>query len=139
MPAHLSVGQIVGPLQVPSEEHYFGTGVLLDSGAAYEIAADQSEWTDSAIPSTAAGNPDPVLAQQVFQGLLRCQEGLWFELVGAVGRSDAHLFPVGMRKVWTYESHSVEAEPELQLFANDAFGFYFNNHGSIGVTITRIS
>lgn len=136
MAAQLSVGQAVGPMQVTSEEHYVATGVLLEPGATYEISADDAEWIDSTISSTAAGNPAPALAQQTFQGLLRCQEARWFELIGAVGRSDEHLLPIGMGREWTYDGTDLDAE--LQLFANDAIGFYWNNHGSVGVTIKRL-
>jgi hypothetical protein len=141
MPSQLRIGPPAVSLRVPSEVHYFATGVLLEPGATYEIRADNSEWSDASHACTASGNPDPVLAQRVFQGLLRCQDANWFALIGAAGPSDAQLFPVGMGRQWTFEpvGESDEAAPELQLFANDAIGFYWNNSGSIGVTIERIS
>jgi hypothetical protein len=143
MPSQLKVGPPAVNLRVPSDVHYFPTGVLLQPGATYRFVADKSEWTDAGHPSTAAGNPDPLLAQQVFSGLLRCQEANWFALIGAVGGSDSQLFPIGLGCEWTFEPISEEDEaetpPELQLFANDAIGFYWSNVGLIGVTIERIS
>ncbi len=139
MATRLAVGQAVGPLAVASAEHYVPTGVLLEIGGTYDISSDDSRWLDWHLAASADGRVEPTLTQSMAQWALRCKEGRWFQLIGALGRSDAHLFPVGMHLRWTYKGQSNEVEPELQLFANDAWFAYFNNHGSVGVTIRRVS
>lgn len=138
MANRLAVGQTVGPLAVASAQYYVPTGVLLEIGGTYDISSDDSRWFDWYLASSADGRVEPSLAQSMAHWALRCKEGRWFQLIGAMGPSDAHLFPVGMHLRLTYQGQSDEVEPELQLFANDAWFAYFNNRGAVGVTIKRV-
>jgi hypothetical protein len=138
MGKHLAVGESVGPLPVHSASYYNPTGVVLDRGATYEIAADETRWLDWHLASSADGREQPSLAQLMVQWALRCKAGRWFQLIGAVGRSDDYLFPIGMHVRWTYAGQADDPAPELHLLANDAWFAYFNNHGSVNVTITRM-
>ena len=59
----------------------------------------------------------------------------WFESAGTVGANEEHHFQIGLRgSEWT---HTVVADGELLLFANDLTKMYGNNHGSIEVTVIR--
>ena len=138
MTMHLAIGDSSGPLSIASVSHYNPTGVLLTPGATYEIAADDSRWADWHLASSADGRIQPSFAQSMARWALRCKQGRWFQLIGAIGRNDAHLFPIGKHAVWTYQGQSDEAEPELFLFANDAWFAYLNNHGAVNVTVTRV-
>lgn len=137
-PASLDIGQTVGPFAVSSSERWVSTGVLLDHGATYEISADDSKWVDWHIASCAAGQERPTFSQSLAQWALRCKQGRWFQLIGAAGHSDDHCFPVGKFLRWTYEGHGGHTPLQLHLFANDAWFAYFNNHGSVNVTIQRV-
>jgi len=137
MARHLEIGESAVPLVVASSEYWVATGVLLDRGATYEIAADDSTWVDWHLASSAAGR-EASFAQSLAQWALRCKGALWFQLIAAVGRSDDHLIPVGKFLLWTFESQADKTSPELHLFANDASFAYFNNHGSVNVTIARV-
>ena len=136
MAKHLTVDESAGPLPVNSRVYFNPTGVLLDRGATYEIAADDSKWVDWHLASSADGRERPSLGQSLAQWALRCKAGKWFQLIGAVGRSDDYLFPIGMHARWTYARQAETAE--LYLLANDAWFAYFNNHGSVNVTIKRV-
>ena len=58
----------------------------------------------------------------------------WFALVGAVGKDEARLFLIGEN----LEGWEAKGDGELMCFANDVPRAYFNNHGSITLTITRV-
>lgn len=63
----------------------------------------------------------------------RFKKSKWFKLVGATGKSSDELFPIG--KVYTY---TPQHRGELFAFANDAWGFYRNNHGKLTLVVTRV-
>ncbi|MDM0014570.1 hypothetical protein QTH87_19160 [Variovorax sp. J22P168] len=138
MPRYLAIGDSSGPLSVASASYYNPTGVLLAPGETYAIAADDGRWVDWHLASSADGRMEPSFAQSLALWALRCKQARWFQLVGAIGRNDNHLFPIGMHAEWTYEGQSHDVAPELCLFANDAWFAYLNNHGAVGVTVTRI-
>lgn len=141
MATPLAVGQSVGPITVESGERYNRTGVLVERGATYDIRVinPEAEWLDRGIRSTAAGNPDPTWIQDHVDWSKRFREGLWFQLIGAVGRRDDDLFAIGTGCVWTFdrEPAGTSGDLELCLFANDAWWAYFNNEGAQQVRITR--
>jgi hypothetical protein len=137
MAKHLTVGETLGPFPVGSRSFFNPTGVLLDRGATYEIAADDNTWVDWYLASDADGR-DPTLAQSIARWALRCKAGKWFQLIGAVGESDEYVFPIGKHIRWTFAGQGTDFSPELYLFANDAWFAYFNNHGSVNVTIMRV-
>jgi len=139
----LNVGESLGPLEVDSRKRYFPTELLLSPGATYDIEVTDPKrtWMDFRALSTAEGNMNPTLVQRWLTPLRRYREGHWFQLIGAVGRSDAHLFPIGNRTTWTFAANltpEIQDAPALYLFANDAWLTYFNNDGSLPVRITRI-
>ena len=103
------------------------------------ITADENRWSDWKLDSTADGRAKPTLAQSLVRWALRCKAGCWFQLIGAVGRSEEHLFPIGKHLRWTYEGQGGGRDVELHLFANDAWFAYWNNRGEVNVTITRVA
>ncbi|MBT2304880.1 hypothetical protein J7E70_31165 [Variovorax paradoxus] len=136
--APLAIGQSTS-VCVPSASRYVSTGVVLKRGAKYVITADKSHWQDWKLDSDADGRDKPTFAQSAVQWALRCKSGRWFQLIGAVGRNNEHLFPVGKHLQWTYEGQGSSRDEVLHLFANDAWFAYWNNHGEINVTITRVA
>jgi hypothetical protein len=135
--AQLAIGQSTS-VRVPSASRYVPTGVVLKRGAKYVITADKSHWQDWNLDSDADGRDKPTFVQSMAQWALRCKSGRWFQLIGAVGRSDEHFFPVGKHLQWTYEGQGSSRDVELNLFANDAWFAYWNNRGEVNVTITRV-
>ena len=61
MAKHLTVDESAGPRPVNSRVYFNPTGVLLDRGATYEIAADDSKWVDWHLASSADRRERPSL------------------------------------------------------------------------------
>lgn len=117
-------------MRVDAAEPWNDTGLDVEAGDGLVVAAT-GEWWDRQFRATAAGYEAPWYLR-VWGWLRRCPRGKWFELSGAVGRSNRHAFPIGARGEVT-----VPASGRLFLFANDVPGFYGNNRGALDVEIGR--
>jgi hypothetical protein len=53
-------------------------------------------------------------------------------LIGAIGQEKETTFLIGTSHPW-----EVKADGTLNCFANDVPGFYFNNSGTVQLTVTR--
>lgn len=139
-PAELPPGAMVTIPAVCPAERYFPTGVLITPGATYLIAA-QGRWQDGWIRIGPNGWPGLLL-----EAWNRLPWKRFFLLGGAIGRSEAHLFPIGQNLRWTAPSTLDEgAASELYLFANDWPGMLHNNRsvpdvkgGPLRVSITHL-
>ena len=139
-PAELLPGAMVTVPAVCPAERYFPTGVLLTPGATYQIDA-QGRWQDGWIRIGPNGWPGLLL-----EGWNRLPWKRFFLLGGAMGRSEAHLFPIGQSRRWTAPSKLAQGEDnELYLFANDWPGMLHNNRsvpdvkgGPLRVTILHL-
>ena len=128
------------PAVCPGEQ-YFPTGVLLTPGATYQIAA-QGRWKDGWIRIGPHGWPGLFL-----EAWNRLPWKRFFLLGGAIGRSEAHLFPIGQNRRWNAPSTLDQGEESaLYVFANDWPGLRHNNRsisdaygGPLRVSITRLS
>lgn len=114
------------------------TGVLVTHGEVYDFCAD-GEWTDLFVRTTPDGvttSEAPWLARPVyrlFEGKRRAPHERWFALLGAVGHDDSSAFLIGRRRnAWV-----AAATGELQCFANDYPHAYWNNRGTVRLTIVR--
>ena len=140
-PAELLPGAMVTVPAVCPAERYFPTGVLLTPGATYQIDA-QGRWQDGWIRIGPNGWPGPII-----EAWNRLPWKRFFLLGGAIGRSEAHLFPIGQSRRWTAPSTLAQVKNnELYLFANDWPGMLHNNRsvpdvkgGPLRVSITRLS
>jgi hypothetical protein len=106
------------------------TGVAVNAGEAYELTA-RGFWNDASQHVTAKGYDLKRLAP--FRPFRRRRDALWFELIGAVGESEPTSFRIG-----EHASVTLQSSGELVLYANDASFMYWNNSGSIDVTVRRI-
>jgi hypothetical protein len=121
-------------------ERYFPTGVLLTPGGTYQIDAT-GRWQDGWIHIGPNGWPGTIL-----EAWNRLPWKRFFLLGGAIGRSEAHLFPIGQSRRWTAPSTLAQVEDkQLYLFANDWPGMLHNNRavpdvkgGPLRVSITRL-
>ncbi|RZS93145.1 hypothetical protein [Aquimarina brevivitae] len=115
-------------LTVASKEKWNRSGIYALIGEEYEISASGS-WTDWYIDTDANGYERWHLSLAGF--LKRAPKENWFKLISAVDRQQYH--PIGAANTIT-----VTTEGELEFFANDILGFYWNNKGDISVRVTRI-
>ncbi|MGC0110541.1 hypothetical protein [Ralstonia pseudosolanacearum] len=109
------------------------TGVDFEQGALYQLTAE-GEWFDAWIKSNADGYDSNIWLQQHFKSVLRLPAARWFCLVGAIGHELDATFQIGCSRAVAAPSSG-----RLFCFANDVPGFYFNNFGSVQLTIRRES
>jgi len=96
----------------------------------YSLSA-RGRWKDASIECDAAGYPSANVFQRLTERLRRVPGAPWFALIGAVDRRSETCFVIGAGRTVV-----APASGELTCFANDLRGFYFNNDGSVTVTVT---
>ena len=119
-------------VQVAACNYWTDTWLDVVDGAEYEFHAE-GRWTDIIKKSDPDGYDTPwwSLLQWLLAGRRRMPNQKWFALCGAVRDSDAAPFLIGSN-----------ARPKLPsgrllCFANDVPGFYWNNSGSVTLTVER--
>lgn len=134
-PTLLAPGQSIA-IKISPRRKEQPTGLLVNAGENYSISpAPCHRWVDFFIPCTAAGYMTR-WTEWYMRGF-ECKKPLpnrpWLALVARIGNTNSLPFFVGTN--WT---GTPDHSGELFLFANDAAGWYWNNFGSMPVTITRI-
>ncbi|MBM3546085.1 MAG: DUF2235 domain-containing protein [Alphaproteobacteria bacterium] len=156
-------------LDVFAIQPWNATGLYLEAGCAYRLAAD-GEWLDSGISCGPGGTNDgkfhPGEAAQMLGSALgafetlwkkvtgnrgaeflmtkRHEEMPWFCLVGAIANS------LGVDETQATLQHETKEVGKgcewtptksgyLYAYANDAWGFYKNNRGKIRLTVARLT
>lgn len=145
-PAPATAGQLeVGDkitVDIVARRYWNDTGLYVTAGQRYQLIA-RGTWIDFYIPCAADGYPTSGWLlhgplgrfTRMAQRLRRVPEGNWFVLVGAVRTAGQYQnFVCGSSR----EAH-MPASGQLEFFANDVPGFYWNNFGSIQLEITRLS
>ncbi len=107
---------------------YWTNSIEVQQGEIYTFSAEGT-WTDLVFTTDADGYTNWYIS--LFDGLKRMQGEDWFKLIGAIDKNN--LFPIGKSNTLTMSQSG-----QLNLFANDANGFYLNNFGHIHLTVTRI-
>jgi len=104
-------------------------------GHRYRFSAT-GEWKDWRTPSGATGYLDDRLKR--FEPLRRLPEARWFSLVGAVNRDRLTLFDIGHliaeQQPWTAPETGT-----LYCFANDVWFMYWNNRGTVELSMEEIT
>lgn len=131
----LVVGESAGPIPVLALLHWNPSRILARPGQRFLIEADNSAWTDENMPATAAGITGLGL-QRLTTAMCRHREAGLMELIGALGRDDNHQFRIGRGAVWENQTNLAE---EIFFYANDVYFMYYNNAGSVMVTVTRLA
>ena len=127
-------------LDVLAREKRNGTGIEVAPGERY-LFRSEGEWTDLWIrcgPDGYATRDAPLLSRwflALFEGRRRLSAENWFVLAGVVGDDDAAAFRIGGR----LDDWGPTVAGELLCFANDVPSAYFNNRGSITLTVRRIA
>lgn len=118
-------------VDVPARSRWHDTGLLLEVGCLYEYRA-YGRWRDAHAewgPEGHAG-ADGVYR---FTGWLKRAPGLpWFSLLGAVDRDRRTIFSIGAQAVV-----KAEVTGQLVCFANDVPFMYWNNYGSLSLTVVK--
>lgn len=109
------------------------TGLTVERGVRYHFSAD-GQWCDAGISSSAAGYSSPNFIMRWAEGWRRAPQENWFALICAVDRDKSHLVAV----LKEGGDHSFPASGELSCFANDAPLFYWNNSGTVMMTVRRV-
>ena len=125
----LTAGQSV-TVTIRSHEKWNHTGVLLDRGVRYRFVA-KGIWCDFYKPVTADGY-DSLLFTPA-ENKLRGKDMNWFSLVGCVGENQDNVFLIGRKREFIAMD-----DGELTCFANDVSNMYWNNWGSVRLTVTRL-
>ena len=103
--------------------------IVVKLGAHYDISCPPGQtWWDLVIPAGPAGYANPLAA---LFGIRVCGARC-FTLCGVYGHQRGG-FGIGRGKLITAASNA-----NLYFFANDVWGFEWNNHGSIQVTVKRV-
>lgn len=115
------------PTKVDSRLKWNDTRFDVVEGRTYHYVAEGT-WTDWKKECNAAGYSDPFLDR--FSFLKRCRAALWFQLVVAVDQNPSHTLPL------LCHGHFIApASGRLWAYANDAALAYWNNTGSLTLTI----
>jgi hypothetical protein len=111
------------------------TELEVKQGEEYSVTAS-GEWWDLIFRSDAGGYQPPSWSflQTLLQGERRLPTQPWFVLGAQLLHERGQSFPVGPSGNLRMSSNG-----RLILFANDVKGFYWNNFGSISVTIRRVA
>ena len=118
-------------IEILAASYWNETGILLDVGRVYNFVAE-GRWMDQTICSGPDGNPHPVWAQRLLARHLRVRGQPDFTLIGALDNDPTTIFPIGGRLAgWT-----APRTGQLSCFANDVPLMYWNNHGSVHLTVT---
>src|SRR4051794_16355813 len=113
-------------------DHFWNdTGISLEAGGTYDMDA-KGIWIDFFILSGPEGNPSPTWMQWLLASRLRVKGENYFTLIGTLDRDLSTAFCIGRRA-------RVQAPRSglLTCFANDVPGFYWNNRGTVQLTVTR--
>ena len=108
------------------------TGVILEVGRTYRITA-HGRWKDWNRLCDAYGYTSDKRLLKIAEQWRREPRARWFALVGRIREHPSHQFVLG-RDVTV----SPEVNGELVCFANDVRFMYWNNCGTLTLTITMI-
>jgi hypothetical protein len=117
---------------VQASKKWNETGIRLIAGQEYEFKAT-GEWVDLIYHSDAEGYASPNWYMRMSERWRRVRKDNWFALIGALDYDPSSFFKIG-----TSCMKVMERSGTLTCFANDVSIMYWNNKGSIQLTVTRI-
>lgn len=149
-----------------AREHWNCSGLYLEAGVSYDLAAD-GEWLDSSVacgPSGVHGcfNVGEVAyllgdaigeAEAIYKrltgkqgaewwGSRRCNDAPWFALIGMIANQpnmdgSGTAIEGDTFLIGDHRSWTPERSGYLYCYANDAWKFYGNNRGQVTLTVSR--
>jgi hypothetical protein len=117
---------------IKAREKWNDTGIELVGGHEYHFTA-RGRWTDWWIECDVDGYASPNLIFKVLEGFRRSPRSRWFALIGAINADEHTRFEIG-----TERTLIAPASGTLTCFANDSARAYWNNRGSVQLSVTRI-
>ncbi|MHC5737182.1 hypothetical protein [Nostoc sp.] len=119
---------------IDAHKYWNATGIYIEIGASYRFEVEGEQfWYDAGIRSNANGYTKLWLRwAEMFR---RKPNENWFSLIGNIDQSSEQEFLIGKK----LEKHQATSSGELFCYANDVPIMYFNNHGTLSLTITRLS
>ncbi|MCA1706546.1 MAG: hypothetical protein LC808_26090 [Actinobacteria bacterium] len=108
------------------------TDLLLIEGCRYDFRAS-GRWVDLIKKTDPDGYTSQFFTLRLTESRRRSPNENWFCLIGAINRDPTRQFALGARR-----SLTMPASGRLTTFANDLPFMYWNNFGSLTLTITRI-
>lgn len=117
-------------VEVQARRFATDSGVEVQSGDRLEVRAE-GQWRDWFITCGPEGYAAAHL--RPFEGLRRDPTAAWFELLAAIGPDGP---PIRIGRGRTFAAAQAG---RVMLFANDVPGMYWNNAGSLSVTVSRIA
>ncbi|MEH1773895.1 hypothetical protein [Nostoc sp.] len=119
---------------IDANKYWNATGIYLEIGATYRFEVEGEQfWCDAWIRSDADGYTQPWLSwAEMFR---RKPKENWFSIIGNIGQSGEQEFLIGKK----LEKYKATSSGELFCYANDVPIMYFNNRGTLSLTITRLS
>ena len=121
-----------GPIKVYARQRWTRTRVVLRKGHIYRITA-RGDWQDKDTPCGPDGYVSNRILFRLAKPLRRKWHANWFALIGAQRFPFPRRFVIG--KNVTYRARR---DGRLWCFANDALFMYFNNKGSVEITIEEL-
>jgi hypothetical protein len=119
---------------IDSHEKWNHTGFLLEAAVIYRLSAT-GQWTDWYIVyGPDGGESGSNLFLRLSESLRRQPKENWFALIGAVGEDESTAFLIGSSK----PRFTAPCGGELTCYANDVSFAYFNNHGTVRLTIEKV-
>ncbi|WDD92208.1 hypothetical protein Bsp3421_002196 [Burkholderia sp. FERM BP-3421] len=123
-------------VQVPAQDPWVNTGIRVKAGMRLQCRAI-GVWVDAVIPCTAEGYPAPLFYTTGHPPRIP-DDGRYFRLMGRIAPSDAAPAeddPTQTFRMGAQSDHVATSDGVLFVFANDRSGYYWNNWGSVTLTV----
>ena len=112
--------------------YWNNTTYSLVRGRRYRLTAS-GFWYDAWIKCGPDGYSSPNSLMARFEQYRRAPQQNWFALIGAVDQDESSHFKIGGGITFTADRSGL-----LACFANDVPGFYWNNWGSLQLSLTEL-
>ncbi len=127
----LAIGEST-TVPVDSRRVWNDSGILLEASGVYDFSVEGDQlWYDWRQKCGADGYS--LSSLRYWERFRRIKNSRWFELIGTVGRSYASVLRIGK----SLQGFAPAANGELCCFANDIILMYWNNMGTIHLTVSR--
>lgn len=107
------------------------TPLLMKTGEQYSFEA-AGTWHDAQIECGPDGHVRPSWLFRLAERFRRRANDRWFALIGALNEEEGETFLIG-----SAASLAAAKDAMLSCYANDLLWMYFNNFGSVKLSVTR--
>ncbi len=128
---HLEIGESIIK-QIYANKIWNDTNIMMLQGESYHFKAS-GKWIDFTNPCDANGYPSNNFILRANEKRRRSPNANWFALIGAIERSQQSFFTIGGEKTKFISNSGL-----FSCFANDVIFMYWNNCGTIELTIRRL-